>query len=77
MLSGKQGDFALASLIKDTWASLEITKNGCERILNVWTDVVINADHSAYDDQKFKELLEEIKNYLKHYDRVSIESRFR
>jgi hypothetical protein len=77
MLSGKRKGFVLASLINDTWLSLEVSKNGCERVLNVWTDVVIKADHSGYDDQKFKELLEEIKSHLKHYDRVSIESRIR
>jgi hypothetical protein len=67
----------LASLIKDTWVTIDVTKKGYARVLNIWTDVVLGPDSPGYDGKIFQQLLDELKPHLEHYDRANIESAVR
>lgn len=67
----------LASLIKDMWVTIDFTKNGYARVLNIWKDVVIGHDSPGFDEKSFQRLLDEIKPHLEHYDRANIESAVR
>lgn len=60
------------SLIKSTWASLELGKNGHGHVLNVATKVVLDPTSPDYDDQEITALIEEVKPLLDRYDRANV-----
>jgi hypothetical protein len=60
------------SLIKNTWASLELSENGYDHVLNVSTNLVLDPAAKDYDSQKITALVDEVKLLLDRYDRANI-----
>jgi hypothetical protein len=62
----------LSSLIEKTWVTLEFCNHGYDQVVNIATDVILGPDEPGYDYGKFSALLEEIKPYLRRYDRATV-----
>ena len=60
------------SLIKATWASLDIDQEGYAHVLNVETDVVLGPNEDGYDEERINALVEEIIPLMDHYDRANV-----
>jgi hypothetical protein len=69
---GVGGRLMTTSLIKATWASLEMDQEGYGHVLNVETDVVLGPDEPGYDEEKVNALVEEIIPLMAHYDRANV-----
>ena len=63
---------SLSSLIDKTWVTLEFCNHGYDHVVNIATDVILAPDEPGYDYKKFSALLEEIKPYLRRYDRTNV-----
>ncbi len=72
---------SLASFIERTWVTLEFGNheydhiNGYDHVVNIATEVVLGSAEPGYDPEKFKALVEEIKPYLRRYDKVNVVSK--
>jgi hypothetical protein len=68
----------LHSLIGKTWVTLEFGNHqydhihGYDHVVNIATDVVLGSAEPGYDREKFGALMEEIKPYLRRYDKVNV-----
>ena len=51
---------------------LDICNHGYDHVVNIATDVILGPDEPGYDYKKFSALLEEIKPYLRRYDRAKV-----
>jgi hypothetical protein len=63
---------SLSSLIDKTWVTLEFCNHGYDQVVNIATEVILGPDEPGYDYKKFSALLEEIKPYLRRYDRANV-----
>jgi hypothetical protein len=68
----------LASLIERTWVTLEFGNHeydhihGYDHVVNIATEVVLGPNEPRYEQEKFRALMEEIKPYLRRYDKVNV-----
>lgn len=62
----------MSSLIDKTWVTLEFCNHGYDHVVNIATDVILGPEEPGYDYKKFNALLEEIKPYLRRYDRANV-----
>ena len=62
----------MSPLIGKTWVTLEFCNHGYDHVVNIATDVILGPDEPGYDYKKFSALLEEIKPYLRRYDRAKV-----
>jgi hypothetical protein len=63
---------SLSSLIEKTWVTLEFCDHGYDQVVNIATDIILGSEEPGYDHKKFHALLEEIKPYLRRYDRATV-----
>lgn len=68
----------MASLIQRTWITLEFGNHeydhihGYDHVVNIATEVALGPNEPGYDREKFSALMEEIKPYLRRYDKVNV-----
>lgn len=61
------------SLIKDSWTTLEIDKDGnVERVLIVSTKIILDPDDKDYNSQKLERMVDEVKSNLGRCHRAHI-----
>jgi hypothetical protein len=71
----------LPSFIDRTWVTLEFGNHqydhihGYDHVMNIATEVVLGSAEPGYDPEKFSALMEEIKPYLRRYDKVNVVSK--
>lgn len=72
---------SLPSFIDRTWVTLEFGNHqydhihGYDHVMNIATEVVLGSSEPGYDAEKFSALMEEIKPYLRRYDKVNVVSK--
>ena len=54
----------IKSQVLEMWVSMEDSPRGCERVINVATDVVVERDLAGYDYQKAERLFEETRRFV-------------
>jgi hypothetical protein len=80
LLAGAR-EMNLPSFIERTWVTLEFGNHeydhihGYDHVVNIATEVVLGSGEPDYDPEKFNALMEEIKPYLRRYDKVNVVSR--
>jgi hypothetical protein len=71
----------LQSLIERTWVTLEFGNHeydpvqGYDQVVNIVTDVILGPNEPGYDHKKFIALMEQIKPYLRRYDKANVISK--
>jgi hypothetical protein len=71
----------LPSLIARTWVTLEFGNHeydhdqGYDHVLNIATDITLDPNDPGYDFEKFRALMEEIRPYLRRYDKANVISK--
>jgi hypothetical protein len=74
-------EMSLPSFIDRTWVTLEFGNHqydhihGYDHVMNIATEVVLGSSEPGYDPEKFSALMEEIKPYLRRYDKVNVVSK--
>lgn len=69
------------SLIEKTWVTLEFGNHqydpvqGYDQVVNIVTTVILGPNEPGYDHEKFHALMEEIKPYLRRYDKAKVISK--
>ncbi len=64
------------SLIKDSWMTVEVSKDGSfDRVLIVATKVILNPENTSYSSEKFYKLIDEVKSNLGNCERANIFNR--
>jgi hypothetical protein len=72
---------SLASLIAKTWVTIEFGNHeydhvqGYDQVVNIATEVVLGANEPGYEHEKFRALMEEIKPFVRRYDKVNVISK--